>query len=738
MIINKITITNFGVYGGKNEFNFKTSPGKTVILCGGKNGAGKTTLFESIMLCFYGKDFDDSGREKGYHDKILRSFHRNLGEHSICEESSISIEFNISFDGKIQEYKITRTWQNNDGKVDESLSIQKSDSESNNFQELDVSIPNKRSLKELRRFQELDSIEKSEWQQFINQLIPRGIAKLFFFDGEKIQSIADDNNENKYIQSSFDTLLGLDVVHQLQKDLGHFLSTISKTEKNTSPNSKQKGRDKTLEYLLNTSSDPLDAYLKFYTRDQLLSELSIDDLEPLLSTHEKLESDIKEKTIVCDNIKNESIPSVQTQLLLTKEKFQKIGGDYYKKHEEQEQDKEKLSSKIAVTEKEIRDLCSTELPFCLIPDQLQEIKNQLESDQKLIHSNYEQDIVEKNCNKISSVLNSESFLPEISKDFKKSIDVELVKILKNELKNNDLPKPTFFNFTQSQMEQILTLIADAKKPTIDKIQQLTNSFKIQNNALEKIDLVRKIRPDVDEIKPVMDDLENITTEKMTLETSLDELDSKLSQRNTQLKLLNSRINSCLNLKKDHDKSTSSEKIAYSVLEVLDAYSQSLRKKKISSLEDNVLQGLKILLHKTDFVNKVTIDKETFEVTLYNTNGDVITKNMLSKGELQIYATALVWGLAKTSGRTLPFMIDTPLARLDVEHREKLVVSFFPKASQQTIILSTNSEIDFNYYKKLEKFISKSYVIEFDSSKGKTSIRNGYFGKNEGEMAVEVL
>ena len=88
---------------------------------------------------------------------------------------------------------------------------------------MSVSIPTKKNRYTDAKFQEIYSIEKSEWQQFINQLIPRGIAKLFFFDGEKIQSIADDDNENKYIKSSFDTLLGLDLVNQLQKDIGFVL-----------------------------------------------------------------------------------------------------------------------------------------------------------------------------------------------------------------------------------------------------------------------------------------------------------------------------------------------------------------------------------------------------------------------------------------------------------------------------------------------------------------------------------
>ena len=93
----------------------------------------------------------------------------------------------------------------------------------------------------------------------------------------------------------------------------------------------------------------------------------------------------------------------------------------------------------------------------------------------------------------------------------------------------------------------------------------------------------------------------------------------------------------------------------------------------------------------------------------------------------MYATAIVWGLAKTSDRPLPFIIDTPLARLDVEHRDKLVDNFYPSASHQTIILSTNSEITTSYYRKLEPYISKSMTIQYDPERGKTEINDRYFG-----------
>jgi len=749
------------VYGGENEFDFKTSPDKTVILCGGKNGAGKTTLFESIMLCFYGKDFEDTGLAKQYDKKILRSFHRDLDTKSVSSTCSISIEFEIAFDGKIQQYKITRTWKNNEGKIKEDLSIQKSDSQSNEFKELVMSTPVKINRHTEARFEELDSIEKSEWQQFINQLIPRGIAKLFFFDGEKIQSIADDNNENKYIQSSFDTLLGLDLVNQLQKDIGFVLYREAKKKKENEKKTETKNNTMTQEKLkyemlkteliefvelrnsfedykkLHNKPQNLENYesmIRFATNEMRERDFNGNELQSLLFLQEILE---EKNQILETNIKeeNESIKSIHNEFMLATEKFEKIGGNYYEKNKEMEKNESEMTSKIAISEKEISDLCSTVLPFSLIPEQMAEIKSQIESDQRLISQKYEKEIFEKNSKNITSALNSKSFFPDVSMDVKKSISSELIKILQDELNKNSSSE-VFHNWSPAQMEQVLTLIENAKGSTIQNIEKLTKSYGIQKGALEKFAFVGKIKPEIDEIKAIMTERDSFRDKERNLQEKLEKLESDFAQGKTRLKMLNSKIRISLDRQTSSEKLSGSDELAQSVLDVLEDYSQSLRNEKISLLEDNVLKGLDILLHKKDFIEKVTIDKETFVVKLYNGNDDEITKDMLSKGELQIYATALVWGLAKTSGRPLPFMIDTPLARLDVDHRSSLVESFFPETSQQTIVLSTDSEIDSRYYEKLLPYISKSYTINFDSNKGKTRIHEGYFFDKE-EMTVEV-
>ena len=138
MLLTKVIINDFGVYRGRNEFDFQTKPDKPIILCGGTNGAGKTTLFESIMLCFYGQNsFEQKTSQKQYHDKILRKIHRYLGTKKAADEASVTIEFQFAHEEKIVEYQVMRMWQNNDEKIDETFTIKKKKPSDEKFVKLD-------------------------------------------------------------------------------------------------------------------------------------------------------------------------------------------------------------------------------------------------------------------------------------------------------------------------------------------------------------------------------------------------------------------------------------------------------------------------------------------------------------------------------------------------------------------------------------------------------------------------
>ena len=678
MLLTKVVINDFGVYRGRNEFDFQTKPDKPIILCGGTNGAGKTTLFESIMLGFYGQNsFEQKTSQKQYHDKILRKIHRYLGTKKAADEASVTIEFQFAHEEKIVEYQVMRMWQNNDEKIDETFTIKKKNPSD-------------------EKFVNLDSIEESGWQVFIEQLIPKGIVKLFFFDGEQIQKIADEGEIDNHIKSSFDALLGLDLVKQLINDIGLTLLRNSKGE----------------------------------------TKKILDEINRL--TKEKEESEEKR-----DDLQNKQV-HLQTNIDLLQKKvdvqevnFKKIGGEFARNREELTIEKTRLESKLEDVEKEIRELCSDTLPFSLIPKQMEEVKNEIKADQQKLQDSFEKSILEKNFQDLLDNIKSESFLPNITNDVRQNVTKQIDELLKNKIESVSNPTKTTYNLSADDMNQTIQLIDEVNDSSEQKIEALVNTFNVVSNSLEQIKVGLDSAPREDEFGPIFSELTQTTRELGELQNELEHLKILESQEKSLIILVNSKIRANLKNKHEDKKRMAGLEIGSNVQDVLEDYAESLRSKKLELLESYILDKLQVLLHKQNFIEKISIDRETFQVKLYKGNDDEITKDMLSKGELQMYATAVVWGLALTSGRPLPFMIDTPLARLDEEHRNSIVEEFYPNASHQTIILSTDSEVNFEYYQKLEPYISSSFVIQYDSDKGSTKKHDTYFFDKKGERIIEV-
>ena len=108
----------------------------------------------------------------------------------------------------------------------------------------------------------------------------------------------------------------------------------------------------------------------------------------------------------------------------------------------------------------------------------------------------------------------------------------------------------------------------------------------------------------------------------------------------------------------------------------------------------------------------------------------IDLNMLSKGERQIFILSLYWAIIQISGKQIPFIIDTPYARIDANHREEISSKFFPNISSQVVILSTDEEINKEYYSIIKPYIAKEYLLTNNQSENKTTVTDGYFFKED--------
>jgi DNA sulfur modification protein DndD len=695
------------VYRDKVEFDLTTTPDKPVILIGGTNGAGKTTLFESILVGFYGQSYFDKKTTRKEYEKFLgNKVHRYLGTTAAADSTSIVVDFKFYHNGIVDDYTVDRTWYDDDGRLTEQLKIKKN---------------NKR----------LDSVEESQWQSFIEELIPKGIAKLFFFDGEKIVKMTEDDNEEIEIKSSFDSLLGLDVVEQLHSDLRVHVM------RNMKDNSKS-----------------IDAQY-----DGFLQEKTgiVDDLE-------RLEKNILDKT----NKQDDLAPEIEE----IEAKIAKIGGGFASKREDLRIEKVSLQSNKTVLENDLKRILSGAMPFCLIPKQIKSLETQIKKDSEITKKQFEKEILDEKLNQILAVLDQKTLwkgIPDESK-LKDSLNSKITKIfdskksLKKDMKN-------LFNFSLLESTNILNLLESLtqKGVIITKNMKLIKSKEVQktfseiteqllvssndlnisvlervskefdeiSDKLNQIETALSNAPNDDEIGPLISKLNTLHEEQGMIKNEIDHLERKVTTQNTYLKIINSKIrNIVADQYKDKNAGIQAQ-LATKVQKVLDEYILKLKEKKLQLLEVYLLEELQRLLHKENLITKVTIDKESFEITLYDKDENAIPKDLLSKGEKQMFATGVLLALAKTSGKPLPFMIDTPLARLDVSHRDNMIEKFFPYASHQVVIFSTDSEISEKYYQQLLPYLSRSYAMEYLPGKGKTKQHLGYFWNDKGERIIAV-
>jgi DNA sulfur modification protein DndD len=161
-------------------------------------------------------------------------------------------------------------------------------------------------------------------------------------------------------------------------------------------------------------------------------------------------------------------------------------------------------------------------------------------------------------------------------------------------------------------------------------------------------------------------------------------------------------------------------------QTMQTFLQSVIDQKVDRLSACITESLRYLLHKRSLIERVAIDPATFGVAIYGEGGRPISKHCLSEGEKQVFAISVLWGLARACARPLPTVIDTPMASLDSAHRNRLVERYFPNASYQVIIFSSDSEVDREYYQSLRPHIARAFHLNFDEVAKRTVGEEGYF------------
>ena len=718
MKINKIKLYNFNSYEGENEFDFvNQDQSKNIVLIGGKNGAGKTSLFTAIKIALYGPlAFGYVGANSHYIAKIKDCINSKAFQKDEVE-SEVQLTLSLMVERELKNYVVTRRWRFVNQKLEEKYSVE-----------------------EEGRF--LEQQELSYFQNYLQGLIPPDLFEFFLFDGEEVGNIFSTSSYNSYIKNAIYTLCGIDIFEIIRK------FTCSYSSKPSGEVDKERYSQ--------------------YEQLKLLAE-QLDDkktslgkrLEEEKQKYEQLEVELFDLETAYKNAGG-----------ITQEEREKLAREF--------EEAEKLKTEASI---KIKMFVEGLMPFFIVGEYANKITKQFSiQEKKETYEYFEKNIMDSALtetihNNVSIGDEAlETLFDEILKYLKPSDETDFKFIhdmSKEEISRINIMIDNLKAFDKEEMIEIINQRKHYSERTmeINKILRSAMSDEDANRYVTKENLLLRKKDDCHRmIKDLQEERTSIEEEFVVVE----------QQRNKALQEL---------------KENAQNKHVYELSSGITSIMDSVLKKKAISIRENlgelISNNLRHMYRKNNLITQIEID-ENFGFHLYqnavythselaylyrnlgvdnfadevgNAGIEMLKKRFniisinelqkafnasdseatidlfkkidisrLSKGERQIFILALYWAIIELSGQDIPFVIDTPYARIDANHRKEISEKFFPNISKQVIILSTDEEIDEEYYEILKPHIAREYLLVNDESQNRTSIEQHYFfGANKNDI-----
>jgi len=694
MRIKSILLYNFGSYEGKTFFDtHTTNNGKNIILIGGKNGAGKTTLFTAIRLCLYGHKSMGYKNINSYYNRSIIKLLNNNAKLQRPAHSYVEMQIELSNGHEIDVYTLHRAWI-----LDEVLT--------------EKFYISKNSIS-------LTEIEISDFEKYLLSLLPPELFNLYFFDGEKIADFFLEEGSNSRIKDAFLTLCGYDTFEIMRKNFKRI--GVGKTDK----------------------SPDLSAYLV---------------AKETLESKKQIQSDLMNHLKQCVD----EIVSCESEIVALDKNYHQSGGVSEEEWNQRlniiKEEEKKRETYNALLKKWANEI----IPFLMVRDQIYTLKKQIEKENKAqkFHNFKEvltNPIVKNLVNGDLSVI-LEAASAEFSGSKKVILDLSLeqsVLLLAhiNKILNFDITKVVKY---KSAIKRSISQTA--------KIRQ-----ELEHSNITSVQEYMQQRAKLFETKSLL------LVQRLELERQLTENRDELLQAESELSRIKIRFENEL-------KQASIKDISARAIIMLDKLQQTLYTRQIKKVEEFFRKEIKILMRKTNFIDDIQIDNdfnihifrnEKIEVkrllAAFRTNTDQqviamignvayqyiqnlsaasdsvsiiqffknfdkdkimlpleIDKTSLSNGEKQIFIMALYHSLIQLCNHEIPFVIDTPFARIDTEHRKNISTHFFSKLKGQVFILSTNEEINLTHMQILKDKIAATYMLENTNDKQTVVINNKYF------------
>jgi DNA sulfur modification protein DndD len=662
MLLRKITLHDFGAYRGEQSLELATSPGRPIVLIGGMNGCGKTTLLDALQLVLYGPRARCSGRGGRTYETYLRECINRRADPTTGAE--IELEFSITVDGEEKVYKVSRKWSANGKSLNEYVNV----------------LVNG----------EWDKGISEGWADHVEDLLPLEIGSLFFFDGEKIESLADPERASAVIEAAINSLLGVNTVRQLRTDL-----------------------------------------LALQRRQKLTGEerQTVAHIRELEEQHDAVQHEVEAAHAAVARLRSE-LDMAKVGLENAEYAFAKDGGELYERRRELEERRQELARGQAESEESLIASAAGALPLLLLGEQLTAV--------------HKQAAVEQQAEESAQVL---GVLAARDEDVLARLD-HLLPTAELEALRTHLDGDRREREALGTSERIVALTAEGRRQmlAIDQVLaheraralELLGRADERAAAIEALDRQLAGVPDEKLIAALIEKRAEALRKVHRLEAQLSDARDAHAVRKSR------RDGLTADLERAHQARVKTlvraEEVARIVAycdkqrAVLEKFGAALLSRHINRLEVAVLDSFTKLMRKQGLVRDLHIDTDRYQITLVSADGEPLDPGRLSAGERQLLAVSLVWGLARVAGNWLPSVIDTPLGRLDSQHRKHLVDRYFPHASHQVLLLSTDREIDEHLFKRLKPSLAHTFILEHDDTTFTTTVQRGYWWTSGAEHA----
>ncbi|MBR3885705.1 MAG: AAA family ATPase [Clostridia bacterium] len=693
MKIKKITLFNVGPYSGVNEFDIDCADkSKNIVLIGGKNGAGKTTFFTSLRTCLYGhKAYGYENTNQHYFDEIYKLVNDNEKEK---DEGLARVELNLLFDDGMDnnEYQIVREWKINNRKMTEEYHIYLNNNE-------------------------LFGDELVDFENYLLHIIPPNLFKFYFFDGEKIGEFFLKSNQDNSFKNAFLTMTGYDNIELLIKN---FKRNISNKTKNNS---------------------------KSYKYFSLQSEI------------EKIEQELNDQKTKLKELNDQKI-EVEDNIAKLEKDYSKNGGLSIEQWQAINKELVVEEGKREESHRMRKDFANTEIPYVILYDKMLALKEQIDVEEKLTKKYA-----------ILEYINKETLTELLSKDLEQSDRDKVIKTITKYIDKKisvEDDEKIVLGLSNQEKNEVLSQIERHLGFDKNIILELSNRIKKSLNTSQKLRKQLE-KSNIDKYEEFMEMKQDFLNLKASVESNAKALEIEIFKTQSMFETKQSEFKKVKKEYEEELKALSVNDISSRSLLALSDVSEKLLRTQIDKVENNFKKIFSKIINKEDFIDGIYIDEKlniypyknhrvkksqiieamkktkSLEEYVGKIGMEIINEKMndendyidipneitspFSQGEKQVYIMSIYFALMQISRVDVPFVIDTPFARIDTEHRSKIVKNFFTKLKGQVFILSTDEEINNDYMKNIKPNVSNQYLLEY-VSRGKTKVlKDQYFGGN---------